>query len=120
MIFSTERYLAICRPLLYRNHRLHRSSLFHHLTFIILPVFLATILNIPKFFEFEFVHVNKTDAETNVTKAVLDYDLTRLRYNPDYIFYYIHLTKLLATGIIPFTFLFLLNMAIILSIRKPT
>ena len=43
------------------------------------------------------------------TGQVWDYDVTSLRLDPDYAYYYTHWTRLLATGIIPFTFLATVN-----------
>ena len=108
MSIATERYLVVCKPLLYRKHRIRTSSFIHLLTFIFPGLFLAVIINIPKFFEAELIY----------DKDVIDFQATELRLNIDYIFYYTHLTRLLLTGIIPAIFLVNINMLILLKVRK--
>jgi hypothetical protein len=86
MSIATERFLAVCKPLLYRKHQLRCSSLIHLLTYII-PGLLCDIVNIPKFLELELV----TGPES------VDFRPTALQMNKDYIYYYTHWTRLVAT-----------------------
>merc|ERR1719397_1605367 len=65
MSITTERFLAVYRPLLYKEHRLSYSSRVHLLTFILPPVLLAILLNIPKFYELEFTIKNVTPSLTH-------------------------------------------------------
>ena len=117
MSITTERFLAVCKPILYRSHKLSHSSLVHLLTYILPPVFIAICLNIPKFFETEIIFLNKTSID-NITSEILDYAITPLRLNADYIFYYTHWTLLLCTGLIPFFYLLVINICIYVSIRR--
>ena len=60
---------------------------------------------------------NMTD-ENNSTVEILDYDITNIRFNKDYIFYYTHLTRLIFTGVLPLVYLAVVNSFIILAIKK--
>ena len=108
MSIATERFLVVCRPLLYRRHRLRCSSLIHLLTFILPGLLCAIIINVPKFFEVE--HVFYEDK--------VDFKATALRMDEDYIYFYTHWTRLLATGIVPFLYLVFTNTIIIIQIRR--
>lgn len=121
MAISTERWLAVCKPFWHRTNSLSTSSMFHLMIFILPSFIIALILNVPKWLEFEHIFENTTSDSAdggNVTEAVLDYGVTQLRHNPDYIFYYTHLTRLLCTGLIPFVYLASLNISICSTIRK--
>ena len=119
MSITTERYLAVCQPLLYRKHKLSHSSKVHLLTYIIPPIFMAVIINIPKFLEVKFVMRNQTNSD-NITNEILSYDITPLRRDPVYVYYYIRWTKLIFTCIVPITYLLLLNIFISITIRRST
>ena len=108
MSITTERYLAIRRPLEYRLGRVRYSSTMHLAIYILPALLLSVVLNIPKFFETELVTIERTDAR-NVTVLLIDYNITDLRLHPDYILYYTHWTRLLATGLLPFLYLLLVN-----------
>ena len=78
------------------------SSLVHLTTYILPTVLFAILLNLPKWFEFRLVMRNESvlmeSDENNVTMKVLnatniDYEVTDLRLDSDYIFYYTHLTR---------------------------
>ena len=56
--------------------------------------------------------------QNNVTTSHLDFTITELRLDPSYIFYYVHWTRLLATGVIPILFLVSINTAIYVVIRR--
>ena len=75
------------------------------------------LVNIPKFLETELIIVNMT-SEENTTREVLDYEITSLRLDQDYVFYYINWTRLIFTGVIPFIYLIVVNMLIVLAIKK--
>ena len=117
MSITTERFLAVCKPLLYRTHKLRYSTPVHLLTYILPPVFISLILNIPKFLEAKFIVRNKTDSQ-NITFEVLDFSFTQLRLNPTYIYYYTHWTRLICTGIVPFFYLLLTNTCIFITMRR--
>ena len=108
MSIATERYLVVGKPLLYRRHKVRNSSLMHLMTFILPALFLAILINIPKFFEVKLTYANDT----------VDIEATSLRLNKDYIYYYTHLTRLILTGIIPTCYLVTTNMIIILEVRS--
>ena len=48
---------------------------------------------------------------------MIDYNITDLRKDADYIYYYIHWTRFLATGFLPFVYLFLFNFLLVRQIR---
>jgi len=72
----------------------------------------SLLLNIPKFLEARLVMVPMFDTVNNITVDTVAYNVTELRLDPDYMYYYIHWTRLLFTGIIPFIFLSLMNILI--------
>ena len=49
MSIATERFLAVCHPLVYRAHKVRHSPRVHMMTYIIPSVLLSIIINIPKF-----------------------------------------------------------------------
>ena len=99
-------------------------------------IFLSILINIPRFFEISIVSIfrNVTD-EQNISTVVeeISYDVTELRMNPDYIRFspaeysrnliifnfrfYINLTRLISTCIIPLILLIFLNRRIFHGIR---
>ena len=117
MSIATERFFAICRPLCYRCHKLSHSSRVHLMTYVLPSILVSIALNIPKFLETQFVTRNVTDAK-NVTTLVTDYDVTDLRLDQDYIFYYTNWTRLLGTGVIPFVYLATMNITICIQIKN--
>ena len=50
----------------------------------------------------------------------MDYNITKIRQDPDYIFYYLHWTRLITTGVIPFVYLLVTNLLIWRTIRSWT
>jgi hypothetical protein len=108
MSIATERFLAVCWPILYRRHKLRTSSFIHLLNFILPGLVLAILINIPKFLEVKLVD----------RKDTVDFQATQLRMDETYIFYYTHWTRLLATGVIPFLYLVIINTIIIIKIRE--
>ena len=86
MSIATERFLAVCLPVIYRRHKLRHSSFTHLLTFVLPGLLLAMLLNITKFLEVELV----TRPFDNNNGPAIDYQATSMRLDPDYIYYYIH------------------------------
>ena len=79
MSIATERFLAVCHPIVYRAHKVRNSARVHMMTYI-LPSFVASvILNIPKFFETKWVTETFLDSK-NVTQKLFDYEITSLRW----------------------------------------
>ena len=87
------------------------------MTYILPSMILSIILNIPKFLEAKHEMMEYKD-ENNVSQEVLIYNVTSLRVNPDYMFYYIHWTRLLTTGVIPFSYLSYMNLLIYTRMRQ--
>ena len=117
MSISTERVLAVCKPVLYRAHKLRHSSRIHLLTYILPPIIFSLVLNIPKFLEAEFCRIEELIAP-NVSVEYLSFRFTELRLNPTYIYYYTHWTRLLCTGIFPFFYLLIANGCIFRRMRS--
>merc|ERR1719192_2831842 len=95
----------------------------------ILPSFIAALLlNIPKWLEFKHVSSaanTSLGARLGNTSESEEADfwvdgVTPLRHDPDYIFYYTHITRLLCTGLIPFVYLACVNLSICYTINKST
>ena len=104
MSITTERFLAIKRPVRIHLINLHHHSHFRHFaTFILPPILLAFFINLPKFFEFRL---------TKVGIDMVDWEPTELRLSSSYILFYNHWTRMLLTGILPFLHLLLLNLKI--------
>ena len=87
------------------------------MTYILPSMILSILLNIPKFLEAKHEMMEYLD-ENNVSQEVLIYNVTSLRVNPDYMFYYIHWTRLLTTGVIPFVYLSYMNLLIYTRMRQ--
>jgi hypothetical protein len=79
MSIATERFLAVCHPLVYRAHKVRHSPRVHMMTYIIPSVFISIIINIPKFFETKFVTRSYTDTR-NITYQQIDFEITSLRF----------------------------------------
>ena len=87
------------------------------MTYIIPSMILSILLNIPKFLEANHETLEYQD-ENNVTQERVIFNVTSLRVNPDYMYYYIHWTRLLCTGLIPFSYLSYMNMLIYTRMRQ--
>ncbi len=61
MSISTERLMAVFKPLKFRTSKLSTSPCVHFLVFILPPLLIAILLNVPKFLEIEFV-INETNS----------------------------------------------------------
>jgi len=77
----------------------------------------SILLNIPKFLEARLQVLEWTNSE-NVTVETVWYNVTSLRINPDYVYYYVHWTRLLCTGAIPFLYLVYMNLRIYSKMRQ--
>ena len=78
MSIATERFLAVCHPLLYRAHKVRHSPRVHMMTYILPSVIISIILNIPKFLETKLVTRVFTDTR-NITQEEIDFEITSLR-----------------------------------------
>jgi len=100
---SLERYIAVTDPislhLEVRNDK--EAQVKRFLRYLVPVLVLSIIVNIPKFFE--------ATANYNDSTKSLQIDVTSLRRNPDYIFYYIGITRIIVTLIVPFTMVIYLN-----------
>ena len=67
------------------------SSTVRVLTYVVPSLALSILLNIPKFMEAKLV--THTYKDMNMTVEITAYDVTNLRVNPDYVYYYIHWTR---------------------------
>ena len=76
MSIVTERFLAVCPPVIYRRHKLRHSTFIHLLTFVMPGLLLAMLLNIPKFMELELVMRPTTGDD--YTGPAIDYQATSL------------------------------------------
>merc|ERR1719282_967790 len=110
MAIALERLLVVWKPIRYRVGILRRSRRIHSLVFIVPPIIISFLINIPKFLETELVYYNAT--RFGEIDYILDYRVTELREDPDYIYYYIHWFRNLFTGIIPIIFLVIINTTI--------
>ena len=110
-----ERLLAVYKPIQYRGHIMKRSSSLHIIIFILPSFVVSLLLNLPKFFETRLSPKILSD-EDNRTLMIIN--ISSLRMDPDYIYYYVHWTRLLGTGIIPFLFLLITNLFIYLLLRR--
>jgi hypothetical protein len=75
--------------------------------YMVPTVVFSILFNTPKFLELE--HYENADG---LNSTLVDFRLTALRLNQNYSFYYVHLTKLFITGIVPFGALVFLNLGI--------
>ena len=117
MSITTERYLAIRKPLVNRVSLTRLSPSIHLAAYILPPLLLSVFLNIPKFLETQLIRVEVED-ETGATVHLLDYNITSLRFDPDYILYYTHWTRLVTTGLLPFAYLLLVNLALVRRMQQ--
>ena len=112
MSITTERFLAIKRPVKLHLVNLHRSHFRHFSTFILPPILIAVFVNLPKFFEFRLIKMKAMFMDADGEDYLVDWEPTEMRLSPSYIFYYNHLTRLVVTGVLPFLHLLLLNVKI--------
>ena len=89
---ATERYLAMCRPIFYRSLEVTYSSRVRVMTYFIPSMICSILLNIPKFMEARLVTIIDKD-EKNQTRETIEYNVTSLRVDPNYMYYYIRWTR---------------------------
>ena len=119
MSISTERFLAVFKPIQYKSYKMSQSPAIHFTIFIVPTVLISFAINIPKFLEFEAKFQNEA-VSANETIEVLVIEMSSLRLDPDYIFYYTHLARLICTGVVPMIFLTATNLAIWRVITQDT
>ena len=112
MAIALERLLVVVKPIRYRVGILRQSPRIHSLVFIIPPIVISFLMNIPKFMETELFYFNVTNIHDGKKGHLWDYRLTSLRQDPDYIYYYVHWFRNIFTGIIPIVFLIIVNITI--------
>ena len=117
MSIATERYQAVMRPILFRQNTVKTSSKLHFLVYIIPPMVLSVVVNIPKFLETELITMEFMDISNN-THTFVDFNITDLGLNPAYNLYYSHWTVFMTTGVIPFTYLMVINLLICMKIKS--
>ena len=69
----------------------------------------SVLFNLPKFFEFDMQEIMEINSETNMTQTRIKFHPTKLRLNDNYVFYYVNLSRLLVSGLIPLVSLAVLN-----------
>ena len=92
MAISTERFLAVCRPHVYRSLEASQSPKTRTLSYFVPSLLLSVFLNLPKFLEANLVKVEVHDDNMEVVEIV-DYDASELRRDADYIYFYVHWTR---------------------------
>eukprot|EP00094_Tigriopus_californicus_P008114 TCALIF_07810-PA protein Name:"Similar to FR FMRFamide receptor (Drosophila melanogaster)" AED:0.47 eAED:0.39 QI:0/0.5/0.4/0.8/1/1/5/0/292 len=108
LAITVERYLAVCKPLLYRNLS-HTMTSFKRAAMYVMPVALVSVcLNIPKFME----------TQANVGDNSTEIEMADMRLNPTYMLYYtisqiFH--PMFTTGILPMALLIYMNTSIFLG-----
>ena len=108
---TVERYLAVCKPFLFRNLNLKNSAILR-LTLYLLPVIVISIaVNVPKFLEMTVSLENNT----------IEGEYSELTKQPNYLLYYtiselIHPT--LTTGIAPMLGLAFMSTSILITVRR--
>ena len=138
IVLSLERYQAITSPIQHRNRGVN-TSLGKRLLVYILPVTLFSfVYYFPKFFDLYVVEENedldcmKNDTkyknDTNDTETIDDredclqtsYKIlpTSLRINPMYIFWYLNVSNLVVTCVLPIALLVFMNCRIATCLNK--
>ena len=110
---STERFLAICRPLQYKP-----SPGFY----VSLVLLISVAVNLGKFFEYQLVRtkLEPKDNETSTIAVRTDYKQTTLMQDERYIIFSRYWTEIVVIGILPILALIMLNYGIYVKIRKST
>ena len=109
---SMERYIAVTRPIsLHVEMSYNKGAQVKRFLKYLIPVILfSLIIEIPTFFEVE----GKQNDETKRLEILI----TELRLHPDYMIYYVGVTKLIVTVIIPFLTIMYLNVSTYLIIHQ--
>jgi hypothetical protein len=108
---SLERYLAICKPLLYHEHQKKTKV-------VLISIFSISILyNIPTFFELKWLdHIPVTNGRNRTIN--IGVWPTELRRNSEYVEIYVLLCNVLILGVIPMVLLMFLNVSIVQEMKK--
>ena len=117
MSIATERYQAVMQPIQFRQKSVKISSSLHIFFYIIPPMVLSVVVNIPKFLETKLVTLEFLKT-ANSSHSFVDYKITDLGLNPTYNLYYSHWTVFLTTGVIPFMYLMVINLLICMKIKS--
>lgn len=99
---TIERYIAVCKPLRYREFIAELSPNVRTMIYVIPVTIFSVLLNLPKFFEIEVAYYNGT----------LEYFMADLRTDPTYVWWYTHsfiIHPFLTTTILPICLLCGLN-----------
>ena len=113
MSIATERFMAVNKPVHFKMSRMSRSSRAHFCVFILPVILSAFVINAPKFFEFEFEE--SINSSLSIKASV---KLTDLRLDPNYVFWYTHVIRLIFSGILPIIYLTAINTLIFRKIKE--
>jgi len=127
-IFTTvamayERHTAVCKPIHYRNVTAKYSVKRRTACYVIPVLLIAIILNVPKWMETKYKWTPVESNSTNLTESEaeieykMEFEISELRDNPNYIHYYVNWTRLLTTGLIPMVMLIYFNFGIFRGIQ---
>ena len=106
------RYIAVTRPVEYHMATVSSGPGKRVALYMVPTVVFSVLFNIPKFFELEANWHAVEDIERGRNITVVHFETTSLRKDPNYSFYYVHLTQLIVKGILPFGALVFLNLGI--------
>ena len=93
---STERYRAVCHPLMRRQA---------YYKYIIVVVILSITIEFPRFFEMKLINDNSA------------YWTTDLMENPDYVLFSSYWNDIIVTGLLPLVLLCYLNLRVFIKIK---
>ena len=93
---STERYRAVCHPLM-RRHAYYK--------YLIVVIFLSVTIEFPRFFEMK---LNKDKSQ---------YWTTDLMENPDYVQFNSYWNDIIVTGLLPLVLLCYMNLRVFVKIK---
>ena len=115
---ACERFNSTSNPFLHRTRQ--NESTCHRLLLYILPVItFSVVYNIPKFFDLKIEEKPKEFADALVRKNTqFDMQPTDLRNNPAYILWYINVSNLVVTSVVPLLLLTYFNYKIYTSLKE--